>query len=402
MLSDAKVRALKPRAKPYKVSDAEGLFLLITPNGSRLWRLAYRFDGKQKLIAFGKYPDVSLADARDKLREARKLLSQEIDPSAAKKSGKRERRQVNANTFELVANEWFETNKPRWVASYSVRLRSRLDEDLILAIGKRPISLIKSPEVLEAIRKVEARDAPEMARRILQMARLVFHYGIATGRCETDPTIGISKALRPPKPVKSRTALKGDQLPNFLASLRSSSLDQVTKTALEFTLHTFVRTAEVRFAEWSEFEGLDGSAPLWRIPASRMKMRREHLVPLSPPAVTLIKTLQAAPKSARLVFAITPSKAMSENTMLFGLYRLGFHGTATVPGFRSTASTILNESGFNRDWIEKQLAHEDGSVRGVYNAAEWLDGRRTMMNWWASYLERAADNSRSEFLSSAG
>jgi len=393
MLSDAKVRALKPREKPYKISDSEGLFLLINPNGSRLWRLAYRFDGKQKLLALGKYPDVSLGDARDKMRDARKLLSRDIDPSAKRKTEGDERRETNANTFELVANEWFATNKSKWVESYSVRLRSRLDEDLISVLGKRPISLIRSPELLQAIRKVEARDAPEMARRILQMARLVFHYGIATGRCETDPTIGINKALRPPKPVKSRTALRADQLPDFLTSLRSSALDQVTKIALEFTLHTFVRTAEVRFAEWSEFEGLDGPAPLWRIPAARMKMRKEHLVPLSPRVVTLIKTIQTAPKSARLVFAVTPSKAMSENTMLFGLYRMGFHGRATVHGFRSTASTILNERGFNRDWIEKQLAHEDGSVRAIYNAAEWLDGRRVMMNWWADHLEQAAHRS---------
>jgi integrase len=346
----------------------------------------YRFDGRQKLLAFGKYPDVSLADARDKLREARKLLGQELDPGVARKIKKTERRQTNANTFELVANEWFEINKMKWVASYSVRLRARLDEDLIPSLGPRPISLIRSPEMLDAIRKIEARDAPEMARRILQMARLIFHYGIATGRCQIDPTFGISKALRPPKAVKSRAALKADQIPAFLANLRSSALDHVTKTALEFTLHTFVRTSEVRFAEWTEFERLDGPAPLWRIPASRMKMRKEHLVPLAPRAVSLIKALELSAKSPRLVFAISPSKAMSENTMLFGLYRLGFHGRATVHGFRSTASTVLNEKGFNRDWIEKQLAHEDGSVRSVYNAAEWLDGRREMMNWWASYL----------------
>jgi integrase len=390
MLSDAKLRALKPRERPYKVSDREGLFVLVSTNGSRLWRFAYRFGGKQKLLALGKYPDVSLGDARDKLRDARKLLSRDIDPSEKRKTEEVERREIHANTFQMVANEWFETNKSRWVESYSVRLRSRLDEDLIPALGKRPISLIRSPEVLEAIRKVEARDAPEMARRILQMARLIFHYGIATGRCQIDPTIGISKALRPPKPVKSRTALKAGELPEFLASLQLSELDKVTKTALEFTLLTFVRTAEVRFAEWGEFEGLDGPAPLWRIPASRMKMRREHLVPLAPRAVKLIKDLQTAPKSPRLVFAMTPSKPVSENTMLFGLYRMGFHGRATIHGFRSTASTILNENGFNRDWIEKQLAHEDSSVRSVYNAAEWLDGRRTMMSWWADYLERAA------------
>lgn len=389
MLSDAKIRALKPRPRPYKVSDAEGLFVLVNPNGSRLWRLAYRFDGKQKLLALGKYPDVSLSDARDKLRDAKKLLSKQLDPGLKRKTEAEERRETNANTFELVANEWFDTNKSKWVESYSARLRSRLDEDLIPALGLRPISQITPPEVLEAIRKVEARNAPEMARRILQMARLVFHYGIATGRCQNDPTIGISKALRPANPVRSRTAIKADLLPEFFEKLRASELDHVTKAALEFTLLTFVRTAEVRHAEWSEFEGLTGPAPLWRIPAARMKMRREHLVPLAARAAAIVRSLQARPKSARLVFAIAEGKPISENTMLYGLYRMGFHGRATVHGFRSTASTALNEAGFNRDWVEKQLAHEDGSVRGIYNAAEYLDARRDMMNWWEINLTKA-------------
>lgn len=392
MLSDAKLRTLKPRDRAYKVSDAEGLFIMVSPSGSKLWRCAYRFDGKQKLLALGKYPDVTLSDARDRMREAKKLLGKHVDPSQSRKAAKIERRKVNAETFAVVANEWFETNKSKWVASYSVRLRSRLDEDLIPALGHRPISLIKPAEVLQAIRKVESRDAPEMARRILQMARLVFLYGIATSRCEFDPTVGVNKALRPPKPVKSRTPLKADLLPEFFASLRASDLDQVTKAAIEFALLTFVRTAEVRFAEWSEFEKLDGPFPLWRIPASRMKMRREHLVPLSPRAVALIKSLQTRAKSPRLVFALTADCPISENTMLYGLYRIGFHGRATIHGFRSTASTILNESGFNRDWIERQLAHEEGSVRGIYNAAQWLDGRRTMMNWWAEYLQHASES----------
>ena len=393
MLSDAKIRALKPRPRPYKVSDAEGLFVLVNPNGSRLWRCAYRFDGKQKLLALGKYPDVSLSDARDKLRDAKKLLSKQLDPGLKRKTEAEERRETYANTFKLVANEWFDTNKSKWVESYSIRLRSRLDEDLIPSIGSRPISLVTPPEVLEAVRKVEARNAPEMARRILQMARLVFHYGIATGRCQNDPTIGIGKALRPANPVKSRTAIKIDQLPEFFENLRGSDLDHVTKAALEFTLLTFVRTAEVRHAEWSEFEDLNGPAPLWRIPAARMKMRREHLVPLAPRSAAIIRHLETRPKSQLRVFAIEEEKSISENTMLYGLYRLGFHGRATVHGFRSTASTALNEAGFNRDWVEKQLAHEDSSVRGVYNAAEYLDGRRRMMNWWEDYLHKVEGGS---------
>jgi integrase len=398
MLSDAKLRSLKPRARPYKVSDAEGLFILVNPKGSRLWRWSYRYDGKQKTLALGKYPDVSLSDARDKLRDAQKLLRADVDPSQKRKDEKIQRQTSNKNTFAAVAYEWFEINEPRWAKSYSSRLKSRMNEDLIPPLGKRPIASITPAEVLATIRKVEERDAIEMGRRILQMARQVFLYGIATSRCQIDPTSGVRQALRPVKPPKSRTPLRTEDIPEFYTALASSDADAITKAALKFTLLTFVRTSEIRGAVWSEFEGLDGAAPLWRIPAARMKMRKEHLVPLPAQAVQIVKEVKSAAHSKRLVFALQDKQALSENTLIFALYRLGFHGRATVHGFRSTASTILNEHGFNRDWIEKQLAHEEGSIRSIYNAAEWLEGRREMMTWWAHYLDRAAGTSKVELV----
>ncbi|MEQ1782538.1 MAG: tyrosine-type recombinase/integrase [Hyphomonadaceae bacterium] len=390
MLSDVKLRSLKPRARAYKVSDAEGLFLLVTTNGSRLWRWSYRFGGKQKLMAMGRYPEVGLADARDRMREAKKALARGLDPSATRKAEKEKQRKANGDTFEGVAIDWFETNKARWVESYASRLKTRLEEDLIPSLGSLPIASITPTQVLEAIRKIEQRDAIETAKRILQMARQIFHFGIATGRCNGDPTATLGKALRPAKPPKSRTPLKAGDIPEFYAALKDSDLNHSTKAALEFALLTFVRTAEIRGASWNELEDLDGEMPLWRIPPERMKMRKEHLVPLSPQAVRVVKQIKESPPSTKYVFATRENHTLSENTLIYGLYRLGFHGRATVHGFRSTASTILNEQGFNRDWVEKQLAHEENSVRSIYNAAEWLEGRREMMLWWASYLDRTS------------
>lgn len=387
-LTNAKLRALRARDRPFKVSDAEGLFILVNPSGSKLWRLAYRYKGKHKLLAFGAYPDVSLRDAR-KLREAAKeVLEDGRDPSHERKIEKRRERVSACHTFEAVANEWFDQRKARWAESYAVRLRSRLDADLIPEIGARPLASIEPVEILDALRKVEKRDAPEMARRIMQMASAVFRYGVATSRCARDPTVDLRGALVVRKTVKSRAALSAEQLPEFLDQLDRYEGDATTRLALQLVLLTFVRSAELRFAEWSEFEGLSGREPIWRIPPERMKMRRPHLVPLAPQAVKALVDLRKLSGTSSLLFpAATRSGVISENTMIFALYRMGYHGRATVHGFRSTASTILNEHQFNRDWIEMQLAHAEGSVRSIYNLAQWLPGRRDMMKWWASYLD---------------
>jgi integrase len=386
-LSDAKVRALKAKDAPYKISDTDGLYVLVSPSGAKLWRLAYRNFGKQKTLAFGQYPAVTLLDARQARNEARRLLAKGIDPSAAKQAEKRERALSASSSFESVAIEWFENNKERWVETYSSRLRSRLDDDLISSLGKRPIAEIEPLEVLETIRKIERRDAIEMARRVMQMASAIFRYGVSTARCRRDPTADLRGALKPPKAPKRRAALPTTELSTFMLALEQYDGDLVTRLALKLVILTFVRTSELRFARWSEFEGLDGPEPLWRIPSHRMKMRRDHLVPLSPQAVEILRKLRKIAGEAQHVFpASTKTGVMSENTLIFALYRMGYHGRATVHGFRSTASTVLNEAQFNGDWIEIQLAHSDGSVRGVYNAAEWLPSRRTMMNWWASHL----------------
>jgi len=387
MLTDTKLRSLAAGAKPYKVSDGGGLHVLIKTNGSKLWRYAYRFQGKQKLLALGSYPAVSLRAARLGREAARGLLDEGTDPGHARKQGKRRQRVAAGHTFRSVADEWFESQKARWADSYSVRLRSRLDDDLIAGLGDRPIASIEPIEVLDVIRKIEKRGAVEMARRVMQMASAIFRFGVATSRCVRDPTADLRGALEAAGQVKHRSALRQDELPEFLDRLAAYDGDEMTRLALRLVLFTFVRTAELRFAEWREFEALDGPEPLWRIPAGRMKMRRVHLVPLAPEVVETLRLLKPLTGKSRFLFP-SPSKSgvISENTMLFALYRMGYHGRATVHGFRSTASTILNENQFNRDWIEAQLAHAEGTVRSAYNAAEWLPGRREMMTWWAGFL----------------
>jgi integrase len=387
-LTDTKVRTIKSKAEPFKVGDGEGLYLLVQPNGSKLWRLAYRYLGKQKTLAFGKYPAVSLRDARRARDNAKEVLAKQLDPSGIRKAEMRERKVAARSTFASVAEEWFETNGSRWVETYASRLRGRLDDDLLPALGKRPIAEIEPLEVLDAIRKIEGRDAIEMAKRVMQMTGAIFRYGVATGRCKRDPTADLKGALKPSKAPKRRNALPANELSQFMRDLEQYDGDIVTRLGLKLVLLTFVRTSELRFACWSEFEDLDGKEPLWRIPAERMKMRRAHLVPLAPQAVEVLRKLRKLTgKSKHLFPAITTSGVMSENTLIFAIYRMGYHSRATVHGFRSTASTILNEAQFNRDHIEMQLAHFDGSVRGVYNAAEWLPGRRDMMCWWANHLD---------------
>lgn len=389
MLTDAKMRVRERPLRPKKIADGDGLFILINPNGKKLWRFSYRFHGKQKTMAFGRYPAVSIFEARKRKDAAREKLAAGQDPAETHKAEKRRARVAAGNTFRVVAEEWFSIQKLRLAESYSIRMRTRLDGDLLAVLGERPIADIEPIEVLDALRKIEARGAIEMAKRVMQMASAIFKYGVATARCRRDPTADISGALLPSPPAKSRKALKADQLSEFLDRLRCSGVQRMTQIALELLILTLARTDEIRFAQWEEFEGLDGPQPIWRISAERMKMDREHLVPLSQAAVLLLKELRAlAEKSTFLFPSKTRSGVISENAMLFAMYRLGYHGRATVHGFRKTASTALNEQQFNRDMIELQLSHVEGSVRGIYNAAEWLPGRRSMLCWWADYLAR--------------
>jgi integrase len=389
-LTDTFCRNAKPGPKPKKESDGGGLFLLITPKpiGSKLWRMAYRYGDKQRTLAIGVYPVVSLADAREARDATKKLLAKGIDPSAEKKRQANEARNASASTFELVAREWHEKRMAGRRKSAELVMQ-RLVKDIFPAIGKRPIGQIEPPEVLDMLRKVEARGFIVLAHDLKQRVSQIFRYAIATGRAVRDPSADLKGALRTRPEVRNHKPMPTAKLPEFLRSIDTSPSRLRTRLGLRLIVLTFLRTTELRAAKWTEIENLDGEAPLWRVPAERMKMKEEHLVPLSRQAVALLCELRAMSGSSPYIFP-SPGKHrfMSRHTLLWALYSMGYQGEATIHGFRGCASTILNENNFNPDWIEKQLAHEErNKVRGAYNSAQWLPDRRRMMQWWADYLD---------------
>ena len=385
-LSDAKVRNAKPGAKPYKISDGEGLFLLIAATGSKYWRLKYFFAGKEKLLALGVYPEVSLGDARERRGQARKILASGNDPGEMKKEVKRLAVLKSENAFEMIAREWFDQRKHEWADKSAKSFLKRLEMHILPRLGQRPIADITAPEILSMLRLVEGRGALDTAQRVMQMCGQIFMYAIATGRAERNPVPDLRGALKTPV-TKHHSYLKAHELPVFLRKLKAYEGAVLTKLALRFLLLTFVRTTELRAAEWPE---IDFDKAEWRIPAERMKMKETHIVPLSRQAVAVLRELQKHTGNRQYIFPNqhNPLTFMSENTMLYALYRMGYHSRTTGHGFRSTASTILNEHGFQPDVIERQLAHcERNKVRAAYNHAQYLPERRKMMQWWADYLD---------------
>ncbi len=388
-LTDAKVRNAKPRKRPFKIADGEGLFLLIAPSGSKYWRLRYFLGGKEKLLALGVYPGITLADARDRRAQARKQLAAGNDPGEARKEIKRQAVLKSANAFETVAREWIGQRRHEWAPRSAKTTLARLEQHILPKLGPRPIAQITSPEVLTMARVVEARGTLETARRVMQICGQIFMYAIATGRAERNPVPDLRGALK--TPVSRHYAfLKASDLPEYLMKLDDYDGSVQTKLALRLLLLTFVRTNELRGAMWPE---IDWDKAEWRIPPERMKMRELHIVPLSRQAIAVLRELQAHSGNRSYLFPNehNPATFMSENTMLFALYRMGYHSRTTGHGFRSTASTILNEHDFRADVIERQLAHtERNSVRAAYNHAQYLPERRKMMQWWADYLDEMA------------
>lgn len=395
-LTDTAIRNAKPANNALKVSDGGGLHLLVQPNGSRLWRLAYRFAGKQKTLALGSYPTVSLAKAREARESAKKLLVDGIDPSAQKRRDKYALRAAGDATFKSLALEYLENRRHTLTPLYADQLLRRLEADVFPYLGTRPITDIDAPELLDVLRRIEKRGVLEQARRLRQSIGQVFRFAMITGRAKHDPSTALKGALKPRGRQKHHTPMPRDELPGFLHGLGAYDGDPRTALALRLIVLTMVRTTELRAACWEEFENLDGREPLWRIPAERMKARFEHLVPLSSQAVAALADLRALPGAKANGFLFpSPSRegCMSNNTMLFALYRMGWHGRATVHGFRGVASTILNEMGFQPDWIERQLAHDErDDVRGAYNSAQYLPGRRQMLQRWADWLGQVSNS----------
>lgn len=387
-LSDTQLRNMKATGKVKKISDGGGLYLHLSPAGGKLWRMAYRFEGKQKTMCFGAYPAVSLKEAREQRDESKALLARGIDPSFHKQAAKAASIAETANAYEVVAREWYAKNAPRWTKSNAERVLARQEKDVFPFIGKRPIAQISAPELLAVLRKVEERGALDTAHRILQDTSRIFRYAIATARAERDPAADLKGALPVPRKGHFATIVDTKEIGQLLRDLDAYSGNLVVRAALRLAPYVFVRPGELRKAEWTEFD-LENAE--WRIPAKRMKMRVLHIVPLSRQVLGILRDLHPYSSDGQYLFPSVRAKSapISDMTLLAGLRRLGYGpDQMTVHGFRSLASTLLNEQGFNKDWIERQLAHgERNSVRASYNYAEYLPERRKMMQAWADFLD---------------
>lgn len=390
MLSDVEVKKTKAGAKPFKKIDGGGMYLYVHTNGGKYWRMDYRFDGKRKTLALGVYPDVTLADARLRRDEARKLLANDVDPGAAKKAQKSASAERAANSFEVIAREWFNKQSSIWAASHADKIIKRLERDAFPWIGNRPIAEITAPELLTVLRRIEARGAVETAHRLHQNCGQIFRYAIATGRADRDPAPDLRGALPPVKQSHHAAITDPMKAAELLRAIDGYEGQLVTRCALKLAPMFFVRPAELRKAEWKEFD-LDKAE--WNIPAEKMKMREAHLVPLCTQAVTILRELYPLTGNGVYVFpsARTGSRPMSDNAILAALRRMNFtNDVMSGHGFRAMARTILDEElGVRPDFIEHQLAHAVRDPNGrAYNRTAHLVERKKMMQQWADYLDK--------------
>jgi integrase len=387
-LTDTAIKNSKPQAKPVKLSDEKGLYLLVNPNGSKWWRLNYRFGGKRKTLSMGVYPSVSLKLARERREEARTLLASGADPGAQRKAEKLANAEAGSNTFEALGLEWMATRGKEWTASYASKTKSALERHAFPSVGAKPITEITAPDLLALLRAIETRGTVDMAHRVQQHCGAIFRFAIVTGRATTDPVPSLRGALSTVKQEHYAALTDPAEYAELLRAIDNYRGEATTRAAMQLLALTFQRTKEVRFAEWSQF---DFDKALWRIPAEIMKMREAHIVPLSRQTIEVLKRLQALTGEGRLVFPSSTSRErpISENTVVYALARMGYKGRMTGHGFRSVASTLLNEQGFRADLIERQLAHsEKNAVRAAYNRAEYLPERVKMMQEWADYLDK--------------
>lgn len=389
-LTDAGVRNLKPAAKPYKKSDGGGLHLLVTPQGSKLWRFAYRFNGKQKLLSFGKYPAVSLSKARAERDLAKTQLADGVDPSSLRKADKTPVPDLKpaADDWKTLCQEWWKKRRREEASPTTLKKLDWLLEKTYPALGEKTPRDITAPDLLAVLRRVEAAGTFETAKRLRSTCGQVFRYAIATGRAERDVAADLQGALTSPKPKHHPAILEPREIGGLLRSIRGFVGDPTTRTGLLLAAYTFLRSGEIRHAQWRD---VDWDAARLTIPAERMKMGRPHVVPLSTQVQEILKDIRPITGDRELILPSLRAKGrpMSENTMNAALRRLGYSKTEMVThGFRTIASTMLNEHGFRWDWIERQLAHVEGNkVRAAYNAAEYLPERAKMMQWYADFLD---------------
>ncbi|HDK6932247.1 TPA: tyrosine-type recombinase/integrase [Klebsiella pneumoniae] len=390
-LNARQVDTAKPREKAYQLADGAGLYPEVVPSGSRYWRMKYRFNGKEKRLAFGVYPAVSLAQARALRDEAKKKLAEGIDPSFAKKEEKLVRDVRLHNTFQAVALEWHGTKVSRWSEGYASDIIEAFNKDLFPYIGQQPVNEIKPLVLLNVLRRMESRGATEKAKKVRQRCSEVFRYAIVTGRAEYNPAADLTSAMSGHE-SKHYPFLTVEELPDFFKALSGYTGSPLIVLAARLLILTGVRTGELRGAFWSEF---DLEKAVWEIPAERMKMKRPHLVPLSTQALEIVQQLKVMSGQYPLVFPgrNDPRKTMSEASINQVFKRIGYTGKVTGHGFRHTMSTILHEEGFNTAWIETQLAHVDkNAIRGTYNHALYLEGRKEMMQWYGDYVDSCESN----------
>jgi len=385
MLTEAAIKAAKPRPKPYRMTDGHGLYLLVRPDGARWWRLDYRRPGgARNTLSLGVYPEISLKKVRDRRDEARRLLKDGVDPGAKRQADK----VALADSFEVVAREWFAKFSPRWAPTHSSKIITRMEKDIFPWLGSRPVSAITAPELLTCLRRIEARGALDTAHRAHQNCGQIFRYAVATGRAERDPSGDLRGALPPATHVHYASITEPEKIGALLRAIDGYDGTFVSRCALRIAPLVFVRPGELRAAKWAEFD-LDKAE--WRIPAERMKARVLHIVPLSTQAIEVLRDLKPLTGRSEYLFPSvrTRSKPISDNTLNAALRRLGYTtDEVTTHGFRSMASTLLNEQGWSRDAIERQLAHgERDEVRAAYNYAQYLPERRKMMQAWADYLD---------------
>ncbi|RQW83017.1 MAG: DUF4102 domain-containing protein [Geobacter sp.] len=388
-LSELQVKKAKPREKDYKLADGGGLYLLVTPSGGKLWRCDYRYNNKRRTLAFGAYPSITLADARQRRDDAKKLVANDVDPGEVKKALKAATIAETENSFEVVAREWHAKFSATWSPSHSETTLRRLQSDVFPVIGPGAIAEIKPPEVLAMLRRIESRGALETAHRIRTICGQVFRYAVATGRAERDCTADLKGALPPYKKGHLAAITDPKGVAPLLRDIDGYQGSFVVKCAMQLAPLVFVRPGELRQAEWSE---IDLDAAEWNIPAERMKMKVAHLVPLSTQAVAILRELEAVTGRSRYVFPCHRSFArpMSNNAINAALRRLGFDkDTMTGHGFRAMARTILDEVlQIRPDYIEHQLAHAVRDPNGrSYNRTAHLAERKKMMQVWSDYLD---------------
>lgn len=394
-LTDTHIRSLKPDMKPRKYFDGGGLFLFIPTSGSKLWRMAYRFDGKSKLLSFGEYPTVSLKDARERREDAKRMLSRGIDPSDHKRQMRQARVMAERDSFQNIAREWHETRMAEFSEKHQGTVMYRLKTYIFPRIGKTHIAKLETRDIMDVVKPLEQRGNYETSRRVLQIINQVFRYAVITGRAKHNIAADLRGALRPRKTIHRAAVLEPEKVGQLLRDIDAYEGYFPLVCALKLAPLVFTRPTELRAAQWKEF---DLEAGEWRIPAERMKMRRQHLVPLSRQAMAILQELQKYSGEGTYLFPSirTEVRPISDATMLNALRRMGYQKhEMSVHGFRSIASTLLNELGYNRDWVERQLAHgEQDEVRAAYNYAEYLPERRKMMQAWADYLDGLRNTQR--------